>query len=279
MRTRLPAVADAASCAIIAEVPTYANALSGHMGETIRNAVQLALGGFISAGLAPSGDRTRRRPPRRWRGPTSWAAARRAAAARWTPCWRPTGSAPGSPGARCRPAAVRTAWTPQTLAKFAELVFAYIDELSAASAAGHTDELATTGRVRQRLLDASSAPAARREPDAAGRGRRAGRLAAARDADRRAAARGAACAPVLALVDPRTLAVTDPRRTTRAQCCWCPTRRRAVLLLRHARGAAAVVGPARPWTLVRSSYLRARAGASTSPTPTPTPSPTSPSWC
>ena len=41
----------------------------------------------------------------------------------------------------------------ETLVAFAELVFAYIDELSAASVAGHTDELATTGRVRQRLLE------------------------------------------------------------------------------------------------------------------------------
>ena len=32
-------------------------------------------------------------------------------------------------------------------------MFAYIDELSAASVAGHTDELATTGRVRERLLE------------------------------------------------------------------------------------------------------------------------------
>jgi hypothetical protein len=40
-----------------------------------------------------------------------------------------------------------------TLARFAELVFAYIDELSAASAAGHTDELATSGRVRERYLE------------------------------------------------------------------------------------------------------------------------------
>ncbi len=39
------------------------------------------------------------------------------------------------------------------MARFAELVFAYIDELSAASAAGHTDELATSGRVRQRYLE------------------------------------------------------------------------------------------------------------------------------
>jgi hypothetical protein len=41
----------------------------------------------------------------------------------------------------------------ERLAGFAELVFAYIDELSAASVAGHTDELATTGRVRERLLE------------------------------------------------------------------------------------------------------------------------------
>ena len=42
-----------------------------------------------------------------------------------------------------------------TMAQFAELVFAYIDELSAASVAGHADELATTGRVRQRLPGAA----------------------------------------------------------------------------------------------------------------------------
>ena len=41
----------------------------------------------------------------------------------------------------------------EQLARFAELVFAYIDELSAASVAGHTDELESTGRVRQRNLE------------------------------------------------------------------------------------------------------------------------------
>ena len=40
-----------------------------------------------------------------------------------------------------------------TVARFAELVFAYIDELSASSVAGHADELATTGRVRQQRLE------------------------------------------------------------------------------------------------------------------------------
>ena len=39
------------------------------------------------------------------------------------------------------------------MAQFAELVFAYIDELSAASVAGHTDELSTSGRVRERYLE------------------------------------------------------------------------------------------------------------------------------
>jgi hypothetical protein len=49
--------------------------------------------------------------------------------------------------------AVRNEVEADTLAAFAELVFAYIDELSAASVAGHTDELDTTGQVRRRLLE------------------------------------------------------------------------------------------------------------------------------
>ena len=32
-------------------------------------------------------------------------------------------------------------------------MFAYIDQLSAASVAGHSDELATSGRVRERYLE------------------------------------------------------------------------------------------------------------------------------
>ena len=49
--------------------------------------------------------------------------------------------------------AVRNGIDGEVLADFAELVFAYIDELSAAAVAGHTDETETTGRVRQRLLE------------------------------------------------------------------------------------------------------------------------------
>ena len=49
--------------------------------------------------------------------------------------------------------AVEAGLPARVVARFAELTFAYIDELSAASVSGHSDELATAGRVRQRHLD------------------------------------------------------------------------------------------------------------------------------
>ena len=56
LRRALPEVAEGTVAAITDEVPSYSDALSGPMGETIRTAVQLALGGFISlAGRAPEG--------------------------------------------------------------------------------------------------------------------------------------------------------------------------------------------------------------------------------
>ena len=65
----------------------------------------------------------------------------------------------------------RAGLTAEMLARFAELVFAYIDELSAASVAGHADELETTGRVRQRYLERLGAALLRGAPaDDADRG-------------------------------------------------------------------------------------------------------------
>ena len=49
--------------------------------------------------------------------------------------------------------AVEQGIDPATMASFAELVFAYIDELSAASVAGHRDESASEGRIRQRMVE------------------------------------------------------------------------------------------------------------------------------
>src|SRR3954454_19474156 len=153
MRSRLPAVAEAAVTAIIEEVPGYAGALSGPMGETIRNAVQLALGGFLSlaSGKRGAGVSTPTAPAvegayqlgrgdaRSGRTTEALLAAYRIGA---RVSWREMSTT-----------AVRNGVDAETLVPFAELVFAYIDELSAASVAGHTDELATTGRVRQRLLE------------------------------------------------------------------------------------------------------------------------------
>jgi hypothetical protein len=48
MRAELPDVAEHVVAAVIDEVPSYTDAFSGPMGETIRNAVQMALGGFLS---------------------------------------------------------------------------------------------------------------------------------------------------------------------------------------------------------------------------------------
>src|SRR6476469_1898744 len=55
MRPELPTVAEATVAQIIVEVPSYADELTGHMGEVIRNAVALAIGGFLELATARRG--------------------------------------------------------------------------------------------------------------------------------------------------------------------------------------------------------------------------------
>jgi hypothetical protein len=152
--------------------------------------------------------------------------------------------------------------TAEQLARFAELVFAYIDQLSAASVAGHSDELATSGRVRERYLE-----------------RLAGLLlAGAPLPDLTAAAERADWAPPRTLtavvlpearirgamvsLDPRTLRSSDDVDGPAAAdlvVLLVPDAdgRSRPALLRSLDGRDAVVGPPRPWTEVRSSYRRA----------------------
>src|SRR6476646_11680169 len=150
MRPQLPTVAEATVAEIIVEVPSYADEFTGHMGEVIRNAVELALGGFLELATASTGAdaSTPIRPAldgayelgrgeaRSGRTMDALLGAYRAGA---RVSWRHLSAL-----------AVSAGLTVEQLARFAELVFAYIDQLSAASVAGHTDELATSGRVRQR---------------------------------------------------------------------------------------------------------------------------------
>ena len=132
-------------------MPSYAGAFSGRMGEVIRNAVQLALGGFLT--LATRQDGTA--PPKAPAIEGAYQLGRGEARSGRTveACWPPTASAPAPRGATWPTRRWRRGIGAEQLARFAELVFAYIDELSAASVAGHTDELESSGRVRQRNLE------------------------------------------------------------------------------------------------------------------------------
>ena len=161
LRSRLADIAENTVTAIIGEVPGYTNALAGPMGAKIEGAVQLALGGFLK--LASSGDPGTPLTPalegayilgrgeaRSGRSMDALLAAYRVGA---RVSWRELSGT-----------AVEVGLSAETLAKFAELVFAYIDELSAASVAGHTDELATSGQVRQRYLQALGRASCRATP-------------------------------------------------------------------------------------------------------------------
>lgn len=150
LRGELAVVAERAVASIIDEVPSYAGALSGPMGATIRNAVQLALGGFLTLATRdgespPMGPALEgayqlgRGEARSGRTMEALLAAYRIGA---RVSWRDMSRI-----------AVDEGIDAGQLSRFAELVFAYIDELSAASAAGHTDELESTGRLRQRNLE------------------------------------------------------------------------------------------------------------------------------
>ncbi|MDP9181281.1 MAG: helix-turn-helix domain-containing protein [Actinomycetota bacterium] len=254
----LPDVAQNTVAAVIEEVPGYSGALHGPMGETITQAVQMALKGFLT--LAERGQGTGSGTPHRatldgayalGRGEARTgrsmdallAAYRVGARVAWRE-WSTAAAASGMPA--------------ETLARFAELVFAYIDQLSAASAAGHTDELATTGRVRERYLQQLAEQLLAAAPDEA-------LQAAAERADwspsetltavllPQAQVRG-----LLSAVDPRSLSLPDAGESAVVLVADAVRSQ----LLGSVQGVQAVVGPARPWTLAGSSYrlaLRAQA--------------------
>ena len=263
MRTELPSVAERTVATIVVEVPSYADAFSGEMGRAIGNAVQLALAGFLELATAPGGAdastpirpaldgayKLGRGEARGGRSMDALLAAYRVGA---RVAWREMSAT-----------AVAAGLDPASLARFAEMVFAYLDQLSASSVAGHSDELTSTGRAQQRdrerlaqLLLAGATPAVL---DAATD--RAGwppprTLTAVLVAD--AATRG-----VLAVLDQRTLQAPEEVSATTA-----PEERTVLLvpdadgagrarLLRALAGRDAVVGPPRPWREVTASHARA----------------------
>ena len=153
LQAGLPEVAERTVAAVTVEVPSYADAFSGRMGQRIEGAVQMALGAFLQ--LAARSDESDPEPPlsaaldgayelgrgeaRQGRSMDALLAAYRVGA---RVAWRELSGT-----------AVNGGLPPLTIARFAELVFAFIDELSAASVSGHADELASSDRARRRQLD------------------------------------------------------------------------------------------------------------------------------
>jgi hypothetical protein len=153
LREQLPGVAEQALAAVTAEVPEYARTMSDAMARAIEPAIVGALGGFLRLLEADAGAGDDRAPmpaaregayelgrgeARSGRSVDALLAAYRIGA---RVSWREMSATAVAQGV---PAPV--------LARFAELVFAYIDELSGASLSGHADELAASGRVREQRL-------------------------------------------------------------------------------------------------------------------------------
>src|SRR4051812_30655835 len=258
VRAELPSVAEHTVAAIVVEVPSYADAFGGEMGGKIRTAVELALSGFLELASTGADPGTPIRPAldgayalgrgeaRDGRTMDALLAAYRIGA---RVAWREMSAV-----------AVGTGLTVDALARFAELVFAFIDQLSAASAAGHSDELAASGQVRRRQLERLAALLASGAPVA----------------DVTAAAERAEWAPprtltavlvpdarvraALVHLDPRTLQVPEDAGPEHAGSAMLLVPdaggRSRPALLRTLAGTAAVVGPARPWQQVSVSCLR-----------------------
>jgi hypothetical protein len=263
LRTLLPGVAEDVVAAIVAEVPSYTRAFGGPMGRTIESAVQTALGTFLdlASGEGTTSDGGRIGPGLRAayelgrgeaRGGRTMDALLSAYRVGARVSWREMSRA-----------GVRSGISAETLALFAELVFAYIDELSAASVAGHAEESATAGRLRERRLDRLAFTILAGEPE--------------EDLRRRAdladwpppATLTVVLLPeahahtVRGMLDPRTLVVTedlpdlDPDEGLVAVLVPDAGGGARATLLHLLRDRRAVVGPARPWTRAGTSWTRA----------------------
>jgi hypothetical protein len=263
MRRDVTEVAEQVIAAVINEVPSYSDPFRGQMGRNIEIAVKTALEGFLDLAARregiDAGDQIEtvleaayalgRGEARSGRSMDALARAYRVGA---RVAWREMSGA-----------AVSAGLSATTTARFAELVFAYIDELSDASVTGHADELATSGRLRQRRLERLAVRLLEGAPEAE-------LVGAAERADwTPPSALVAVILPedrlrsVHSRLDNRTLQLTEEVPGVDADSgltvLLVPggSARARATLLRLLRDAAAVVGPNRPWTDVRASYRRA----------------------
>ncbi len=261
LQARLPEVATHTIAAVMDEVPAYAGPFGGPMGKTIQQAVQVALAGFLK--LASSGRIGQGGTPltpalegayalgrgeaRQGRSADALLAAYRVGA---RVSWRELSASLVTHGV---PAA--------TVAAFAELVFAYIDELSAASVAGYADQVESTGRRRERALELLALALLRGDGAEA-------LTAAAADAEWTPSRTltavllpEAQVRPALSVASPATLVLGEAPDLldsgTAVLLVPDAAGRRRQQLVRELGDRHAVVGPATGWLDVRRSYRRA----------------------
>jgi hypothetical protein len=263
--SRLSATAERTVRAVIVGVPAYADALAGPLGTDIESAVQAALGGFLRLVGTPAGSDAQnplaralegayelgRREARGGRTMDALLAAYRVGARE---SWR-----------QFSRTAIETKVPSETMAKFAELVFAYIDELSAACAAGHADELAITGRVRARYRQGLTLSLLRGDAPESLR-QRAERASWEPPQTLAAVLLPTGHAPhAMASLDARTLRADEDlpelddqeRVETTVLLVTDAHGPRRPAIAAALRGLGAYLGPAKPWTDARTSYLRA----------------------
>jgi hypothetical protein len=263
MRRDVTGVAEQVVAAVIKEVPSYSDPFRGQMGRNIEVAVKVALEGFLDLAARregiDAGDQIEavleaayalgRGEARSGRSMDALARAYRVGA---RVAWREMSGA-----------AVSAGLSATTTARFAELVFAYIDELSDASVTGHAEELATSGRLRQRRLERLAVRLLEGAPEAEV-------VSAAERADwPPPPSLVAVILPeeklrsVASRIDPRTLQLSEDLPSVDIESgltvLLVPVGSASgrTALLRVLRAADAVVGPTRPWTDVRASYRRA----------------------
>ncbi|MFI5838087.1 PucR family transcriptional regulator [Catenuloplanes sp. NPDC051500] len=252
LRAALAEVAGHAVAAITAEVPAYREAFAGEMGDKIERAVRGALATFLNllsrdvgAPIRPALEAAYalgRGEARYGRSLDALLAAYRVGA---RVAWRDLATT-----------SVQAGVGAITIMEFAELVFAYIDELSAASVAGHADELASTVRARRRNLErlgqaliAAEPPHALAAAAALAEWSPPATLTAVLLPER-------AIGAVVDLLDARTLRVDAPNEQS---ILLVPDAHGAGRghLLRLLAGRDAVVGPPRPWERAADSHERA----------------------
>ena len=261
LRAAVPSVAERTVAALTEEVAAYGGALDPQLRVTIEGAVETALTTFWSSATAPDqGDPATPMAPaleaayvlgrgeaRGGRTVDGLLAAYRVGA---RVSWREMSAT-----------MVAHDLSAATVARLAELVFAYIDELSATSVAGHADELAKTGRAREHDRERLGLALLAGEPPEAlhTRAERAGwapPVTLTAVVLPSAHLRGA-----LATLDHRTLVVAADVAARAGQeegaVLLVPdAHRNRAALLRSLRGRSAAVGPTKTWTEVSTSHAR-----------------------